>query len=83
MNTKTLVLVAVLALSACSDGDAARKALNGAGYTNIKITGWKPLGCSKDDSFTTGFEARGPTGMQVEGVVCSSMMFKGATIRTE
>lgn len=78
------VLTALLALSAvaCSDEDAAGRALNAAGYTNINIHGWAFLGCSEDDTFRTSFSATGPTGIRVNGVVCSGF-FKGSTIRLD
>ena len=84
MNLKVIVMgVAVmLGLSACSDGPAATKALQGAGYTDIHTTGYAFFGCDEKDTFHTGFIAKGPTGQHVEGVVCSGWL-KGATIRTE
>lgn len=78
---KTLSIVALLALSACSSSDQATRALQGAGYKDIRITGYSFFGCDEKDSFHTGFEATGPNGQRVDGVVCSGW-FKGATIRT-
>jgi hypothetical protein len=79
---KVFVIVASLVLSACTNGDGAVRALEGAGYTNIKITGYRLTGCHDDDTFRTGFKATGPTGKPVTGVVCSGI-FKGSTIRTD
>lgn len=78
---KTLSIVALLALSACSSSDQVTRALQGAGYKDIRITGYSFFGCDEKDSFHTGFEATGPNGQRVDGVVCSGW-FKGATIRT-
>lgn len=80
---KTLLAAALLlALVGCSSQDDALSALRGAGYTEITITGYRWTGCGKDDSFHTGFEATGPTGVRVTGVVCSGWL-KGGTIRTD
>jgi hypothetical protein len=74
------MILALAALSACTDETAAQKALAGSGFNDIKLTGYSYFGCDKNDTFHTGFEARGPGGQFVEGVVCSGWM-KGATIR--
>lgn len=81
--SKTLILFALLAVAGCSNTDKATQALKGAGYTAIKITGYRWTGCGKDDTYSTGFEAKGPTGVPVSGVVCSGVMFKGSTIRLD
>ena len=75
------ILLAVL-FSGCTASNEATRALEGAGYTQIQITGYSWFGCGKDDTFATGFEATGPSGKHVSGVVCSGWL-KGATIRTE
>lgn len=79
---KLLLILSVLALSACSSSTDATKALQGAGYTEIQTDGYSFFGCGQDDSFKTKFTAKGPTGVKVEGVVCSGW-FKGSTIRTD
>jgi len=79
---KIIVGVACMVLAACTNGDGAVRALEGAGYTNIKITGYRLTGCHDDDTFRTGFNATGPTGKNVTGVVCSGIL-KGATIRLD
>ena len=81
MKNLIIALAAVALLSACSSHDDATKALTGAGYTKIHTDGYSFFGCSGDDTFKTKFTATGPTGVQVEGVVCSGWA-KGATIRT-
>lgn len=78
---KTISIVALLALSACSNSEQATRALQGAGYKDISITGYSLFGCGENEFSHTGFEATGPNGQRVDGVVCSSW-FKGATIRT-
>lgn len=78
-----IALVAAMFLAGCSDPKGAEKALTGAGYTEIRTTGYNWFSCSKDDSYSTGFEAKGPTGVPVKGAVCSGLLFKNSTIRTE
>ncbi|MET3232228.1 UNVERIFIED_ORG: hypothetical protein ABIC54_004433 [Burkholderia sp. 1263] len=80
MKRIAMVLAVLTLLAACTDETAARKALAGSGFTDINITGYSYFGCDKHDTFSTGFEARGPSGQFVSGVVCSGWM-KGATIR--
>lgn len=78
---KYLIICAAFMLSACSDSDGAQKALSAAGYTDIKTHGYSVFGCGRDDDYSTTFTAKGPTGIEVSGVVCSGF-FKGSTIRT-
>lgn len=79
---KALTLAALMIfLAGCSDPEAATKALKGAGYTDIKTTGWNAWACGQDDTYSTGFTAKGPTGIEVSGAVCSGL-FKNATIRS-
>jgi predicted small secreted protein len=74
------LILTLVALTGCTDETAARNALEGSGFKDIKLTGYSYFGCDKNDTFHTGFEARGPSGQFVEGVVCSGWM-KGATVR--
>lgn len=82
MKNLLLISAMVIFVSGCSDADVATKALRGAGYTDIKTTGYSWFACGRDDSFATGFIAKGPTGVPVTGAVCSSLLIKNATIRT-
>ena len=79
------ILAAVLVLMGCTDEKGARRALGGQGFHDVKITGWRMFGCdggkNSSDFYKTGFEATGPTGVRVSGVVCGGMMFKGNTVR--
>lgn len=79
---KIMIVAACVFLTACSDSDTAVKALKGAGYSDIRTTGYSWFSCGKDDTFSTGFVAKGPTGVEVKGAVCSTLITKGATIRT-
>lgn len=74
--------IAVAVLAGCSSADEATRALTGAGYKNITTTGYRLFGCDENDGWHTGFEATGPSGQRVTGVVCSGVL-KGATIRTD
>jgi hypothetical protein len=77
----TLIAGAVcLALTGCTDDQATRDAAGASGLTEVKTTGYSVFGCGKEDSFATGFTARGMDGRCVEGVVCSGWL-KGATLR--
>jgi len=62
--------------------EEATRILADQGYTEIVITGWRPFAAGKDDSFSTGFEARSPGGRKVTGAVTSGF-FKGSTIRLD
>lgn len=85
-NTKTKLLIgaslltAVLAAGCTSQSDAQR-ALSNAGYTDIQAGGYDWFACGKDDFYSTKFTAKNPAGQPVNGVVCSGLLFKSATIR--
>lgn len=70
-------------LSGCTDEAAAERILKANGFTEIQFTGYDWLACSSKDTFSTGFTAKGPTGIPVKGAVCSGMLFKNSTIRFE
>lgn len=87
--TKTMsvfLLGVALMLAGCeseSVGEArAADTLNKAGYTNVAITGWRWIGCGRDDIFQYGFTATGPSGVRTSGVVCRGLM-KGSTVRLD
>lgn len=75
-----LILVGALLLAGCTDPNEATKVLQDNGYTDIRISGYSYIGCSEKDPISTGFIAKGPTGRDVKGVVCSGWL-KGSTIR--
>lgn len=82
MRNLLLSVAIAVALCGCTAPDTAMRALQGAGYTNIKLGGYAWIGCSGSDDFATKFIATGPSGKRVSGVVCSGIL-KGATIRTD
>lgn len=74
-------LVALFLMSkGCSRPDHARKVLEDQGYTEIRITGWRPFMAGEKESHSTGFEAISPSGKEVSGAVTGGL-FKGSTIR--
>lgn len=83
MKLRNVIIAIVVALAACTNEEAARRALEGAGYTDITFHGHAFAECSDDDSSCTAFEARGPNGHRVSGAVgCGFGCGKGCTIRT-
>lgn len=81
MKKFIMTVLAVAALSGCTDADNAERILESNGYSNIQITGYNWFGCSEDDFQHTGFNAVGPTGKPVTGTVCSGIFFKNSTVR--
>ena len=79
---KFTIVLALISLTACTAPDSATKALRAAGYTDIVITGHRFFMCGDRDTFSTGFKAKGPTGVFVTGAVCSGLL-KGNTIRLD
>ena len=70
-----------LFLISCSAPDMSRETLRKAGFTDIEITGWELWSCGKDDTWSTGFKAKNPQGLVVEGTVCCGMVVKDCTVR--
>lgn len=79
---KTAVLLLAAMLVGCTASDRAEEALAGAGYRDVRLTGYAWFACGKDDTFATAFEATGPTGKRVSGAVCAGLL-KGSTIRID
>ncbi len=75
-----VIVAALVGPSACTDETSARRVLSAAGYTDIEITGWRPMMAGEHDVFSTGFRAKGPNGAAISGAVTSGA-FKGSTIR--
>ncbi|UNY41085.1 lipoprotein [Klebsiella phage KP185] len=80
---KILITTLAFMMIGCTDADNATRVLDNAGFTDIKITGYKFFSCSEDDFQHTGFTAIGPTGKPVNGTVCSGLFLKNSTIRYE
>lgn len=80
---KNLLLCVSVAsvVASCSDANITRETLTKAGYTNIRTTGWAPLVCGQDDTYSTGFTAVNQVGIEVSGVVCCGLIFKSCTVR--
>lgn len=78
---KKFALLIALMFS-CTSEDKAIHTLTNYGFTNITITGYEPLKCSRGDSTCTGFEATSINGTRVSGAVgCGYGCGKGCTIR--
>lgn len=78
---RLFILFTVIILAACTNSEDARRALTSAGYTNISTGGYDWFACGGDDTYATKFTATNPAGNRVNGVVCSGLLFKSATIR--
>ena len=59
-------------------GDEEMAVLTAAGYTEVKLDGFRFLDCP--DLFGMGFEASGPTGKPAKGAVCRGI-FAAASVR--
>lgn len=69
-----------LLLLGCTNETESRRTLEAYGFTEIRFTGYQPWACSEDDQIHTGFIARNPQGMSVDGVVCCGFL-KSCTVR--
>ena len=79
---RKFALIALLMLVACTRDNTAIRAVEAQGMTDVHTTGYRVFGCSEDDDFHTGFEAKDSRGRKVTGVVCSGWL-KGATVRID
>lgn len=70
------------AFPSCTQTEEATRVLKAAGYTDIEMTGYRPLMGGEDDVFSTGFRAKSPNGTTVTGAVTKGP-FKGNTIRLD
>jgi hypothetical protein len=72
-----------LLLAGCADEEGARRALDNAGYTEIRVYAPPLLHitmCGDNDFYKTRFSAKNVNGKALTGTVCSGQ-FKGSTIR--
>ncbi len=81
LGSTLIILFAVLNMVGCSNGDKTRETLVKAGFSDIVITGWAPMGCGRDDTYCTSFSAVNHHGNRVSGVVGCGFWLKGCTIR--
>jgi hypothetical protein len=75
-------LLSMLLVTGCTDPRGTARVLEQNGYTDVEITGWRPLAADKGDYFATGFRAKSVTGTEVTGTVTRGW-FKGNTIRLD
>lgn len=78
---KRVLIVATLALGACTDPQSATRILTSQGFTDVRMDGYNWFACSKDDTYHTGFTAKSVTGTMVSGTVCEGLIFKNSTVR--
>ena len=81
MKRLIFALLMLSIVAGCTNKDKTRQLLESHGMTNIEVGGYALWGCSEDDEVRTKFRATTATGQEVSGVVCSGILFKGATIR--
>lgn len=83
MKRFSIVILAVLALSltACTDEESSRRALEAQGFKDITFTGYDMWSCGEDDTYSTGFTATNVNGQRVSGTVCCGLVAKACTIR--
>jgi hypothetical protein len=72
------LIVAALTLG-CTSDEAARRALEASGFTDVQLTGFEWFGCGTED-FHNGFIAKNPRGQRVSGIVCCGWV-KNCTVR--
>jgi hypothetical protein len=86
MRLSTIALIGFMAVigsvtvGGCTNDSDSTRALQSAGFSNIRTTGYRMWGCGESDTYHTGFVATNPAGQEVSGVVCCGT-FKGCTIR--
>lgn len=80
---RLFLITAIAVLAACTDPTTATRVLLDQGYTNVQMTGYNFMACSRDDTYHSGFTAKSPAGHQVSGTVCAGVLFKNSTIRFE
>lgn len=56
-----------LMLSACTNDNGTRRALESQGFTDIQTHGYSVFGCGEDDDFSTSFTATNPKGQRAKG----------------
>ena len=78
-----IVLLGAVLIGGCTNAEKATQVLQAQGYREVTITGYKWLGCAKDDAYHTGFRAKAPSGQRVDGTVCAGLWVKGSTIRLD
>lgn len=74
-------LLLILATASCMAPDRTRATLRKAGFEDVRVTGYEPLACGKDDWYSTGFSGKNSKGQHVSGVVCCGLLTKQCTIR--
>lgn len=79
---RLLALMAAVALAGCLPPDKTREVLEKSGYSEIATGKSRLFACPKEDIYATEFTATAPSGQQVSGVVCQSVV-GGSLIRID
>lgn len=78
---KILLCLVSICIIGCSNGSKSKQALMKMGFTEIETTGHAFFACSDDDFYCTGFIAKNPQGMKVEGAIGCGFFMKNCTLR--
>ena len=70
----------MLFLISCTDEAGVKNYAEVEEWNSYQITGWKPLSCSSDDFYSTGFVAT-KNGKKFSGAVCRGLFFRSSTLR--
>lgn len=79
---RLLFALSILLLVACGkvEPDVATRVLTNTGHTDIQLGTEHVSGCNRDENYSLGFAAKGPTGRPVRGILCATSD-GGVTIR--
>jgi len=77
----TIIALASLSLTACTDKEGAIRAIENEGMHTISVGGYAWFSCEKSDNYRTKFKAYSSDSSRiVTGCVCAGVL-KGSTIR--
>jgi len=78
----TVLMLTIVAFSACTDKKGAKKALERSGYKVITVGGYD-FTTESEDTYQTRFKAVALNGDTVTGTVSKGTFGKGSTIRLD
>jgi hypothetical protein len=77
--TAIIIALVVSAIIMASDSeDGAKRALEAHGFVEIQLTGYRWIGCNRDENYRMGFQAKDAKGKPVTGVVCRGLLTGGS-----
>jgi uncharacterized lipoprotein YajG len=74
-------LIAMAALSGCTNPKDTIETAEAMGMTNVQVGGYSMFACGTDDQTSTKFTATNAQGKQVTGTSCGMFFGKDSTIR--